>query len=153
MAEEKVYTVPLRREWLKVPRWRRSKRAVTTLRNFLIRHTKAKDVKLGKWLNEAIWKSGGRSPPPRITVKITKDKDIARAELAELPPKAKRLRELKKVKAEAKKKREAAKKAKEEEKKKEEDYKKKKEEEKKKLEEAKAKAKMTKEQEMAMRKR
>ena len=151
MAEEKLFTIPLRREWLRVPRWRRSKRAVDAVRAFTLRHAKVSEVKIGRWLNLEIWGKGAKNPPGKVSVKISKDKDIAKVELAKLPPKA--LREAEKLKSkEAKRKKlEAAKAAKEEKEKKEEEYKKKKEEEQKKIEEAKH-AKITKEQEMSMHK-
>lgn len=151
MAEEKLFTIPLRREWLRVPRWRRSKRAVDAVRHFVTRFAKAKEVKIGKWLNLALWECGAKSPPPRVYVKITKDKDTARVELAKLPPKAAREAEKLKSKESKKKRLEILKAAKEEKEKKGEEYKRKKEEAQKKLEAAKQ-AKITKEQEMSMRK-
>lgn len=151
MAEEKLFTIPLRREWLRVPRWRRSKRAVDAVRAFVERFAKAKEVKIGRWLNLELWATGAKSPPSRVLVKITKDKDIAKVELAKLPPKAAREAEKLKSKESKRKKLEASKAAKEEKEKKEEEYKKKKEEEQKKIEAAKH-AKVTKEQEMGMHK-
>lgn len=156
-GETRTYTVPLRKEWLKVPRWRRSKRAAAALRAFLLKHTKAKQVKIGKWANESLWASGVKKPPTRVIVTVKREKDIARAELATLPSRAKRLAAEAKARAEARKKKETERKAKEaEDKKKQKEYKKKKDEEKKELEEAKekkAKAKVTKAQEIAMHKR
>ena len=70
---ERQYNVPLRREWLRVQKFRRAKRAVTALRNFLIRHMKSKNVKLGPHVNEAIWARGIRSPPHHVSVNVTKD--------------------------------------------------------------------------------
>jgi len=151
MAEEKLFTIPLRREWIRVPRWRRTKRAVDAVRAFVTRFAKAKEVKIGRWLNLEIWGNGAKSPPSRVVVKITKDKDIARVELAKLPPKAAREAEKLKSKEAKKKKLETTKAAKEEKEKKEEEYKKKKEEEQKNIESAKH-AKVTKEQEMSMHK-
>lgn len=149
MAEEKLYTIPLRNEWLKVSKWRRAKRAAGTLRTFLIRHTKAKKVRIGRWLNEEIWSQGAHNPPGRVTVKVTKDKDVATAELSELPAKAKRIAEATQKVLKKKESRQA----KTEEKQKEEEYKKKKEEEKKALEQAKQyQAKVSKSQEIAMHK-
>ncbi len=158
MEGERIYTVPLRKEWLNVSRWRRTKRAVAGLRAFLLKHTKAKEVKLDRWVNEALWAKGAKNPPSRITVKVKVEKEIAIAELATLPPRAKRIAEAQKTISESTKKKEEIKKAKEEDKKKAEDYKKKKEEDKKALEEAKRKeedkkkAQVTKQQEIAMHK-
>ncbi|MBD3262773.1 hypothetical protein GF374_00135 [Candidatus Woesearchaeota archaeon] len=155
-GESRTYTIPLRKEWLKVPKWRRSKRAATTLRNFLAKHTKAKEIRLGKWANELLWEKGSKNPPAKITITVKKEKDIATAELAVLPAKAKRLAKEEKKRAEERKKKEAEKKKKEEEKKKEEkEHKDKKAKEKEDIEKAKKKkkAKVTKQQEMAMQKR
>jgi ribosomal protein L31E len=35
---ERTYNVPLRREYLKVPRYRRAKKAVTALKEFVSKH-------------------------------------------------------------------------------------------------------------------
>jgi len=174
---ERTYVVPLRKAWLKTPRWRRSKKAVAALRAYILKHTKSKEVKIGKWLNEEVWKKRGKNPPGKVLVKVEFDKDVANVELAELSPKAKRIEDTKakkeaekkkeeKAKEAAKKKEEQAKKKekedkkakKEEDKKKAEDYKKKKKEDKEEIEdikkkESKKKARITKEQEMSMHKR
>jgi len=158
-GESRTYIVPLRKAWLKVPKWRRSKRAVAALRNFILRHAKTKEVKIGKWLNEALWARGAKNPPAKITISVKKEKEVAKAELAVLPPRAKRLAEKTKARAEERKKKEAERKAKEEEKKKKtEEHKKKKSEEKKEIEKVKeagkkAPAKMTKKQEIELHKK
>lgn len=93
MAEEKIYTIPLRREFLKAPKYKRSKRAISAIRNFLIRHMKADEVKIGKYLNLEIFKHGRKNPPPRIKVKAVKDKikvkdkemEIVKVELINAP--------------------------------------------------------------------
>ena len=150
MAEEKLFTIPLRREWVRVPRWRHTKRAVDAVRAFVLRYAKVKEVKIGRWLNLELWAKGAKNPPGKVIVKITKDKDIGKVELAKLPPRALREAEKLKSKDAKKKKHEAARSAKEEKEKKEEEYQRKKSEEQKKIEEAKH-AKVTKEQEMGMR--
>lgn len=115
---ERVYVIPLRREFLKTPRWRRAKKAVATVRAYLLKHTKMETVKLGRWLNETVWGKGARHPPGKITVKviIDKEKKLASAEMATLPKKAikvqKKLDE-KKKKENKKKKAEKAEEAKE----------------------------------------
>lgn len=65
---EREYTVPLRRGFVKSPRHKRAKKAMTILREFLIRHTKA-DVKIGQHLNETIWQNGMKNPPGKVKVK------------------------------------------------------------------------------------
>jgi len=115
---ERVYNVPLRKEFAKVANWRKTEKAVTALRQFVSKHMKSKDVKIGKYANQLLWKDGIKNPPHHIKVSAKKDdKGIVSVELSELPPKAKR--ELEKLKTLEKKKDD-----KDAEKKKEEDAKK-----------------------------
>ncbi len=82
MVLERTYTIPLRKGWLKAPRYRRAKKAVNTVKEFLIRHMKSEDVRLGTHLNLEIWKHGMQNPPSRVKVNVSKDdKDVVRAEL------------------------------------------------------------------------
>lgn len=86
---EREYNVPLRREWLKAPKYRRSKKAGTALKEFLIKHMKpTKDdkghiqLKIGKHLNEKIWANGIKNPPHHVKIVTTKDdKGLVKAEL------------------------------------------------------------------------
>jgi large subunit ribosomal protein L31e len=79
---ERAYNVPLRREWLKVPAYKRAKRAIKALRAFLSKHMKSDDVKLGKHINHKIWERGIKSPPHHVKVNAIKGDDgIVRAEL------------------------------------------------------------------------
>ncbi len=87
-GETRTYTVPLRREYLKTPKWRRAEKAVSTLRSFVERHSKVEEVKIGKWVNESIWKRGAKNPPSRVRVNIKRVEDIVTVELSELPKKA-----------------------------------------------------------------
>ncbi len=79
---ERTYTVPLRKEYMKVPRWKRTRKAVFALRQFLSKHMKSDDVKLGSLLNQHMWKHGGKNPPHHVKVTVTKDeKGVVGAEL------------------------------------------------------------------------
>ncbi|MBU0470124.1 MAG: 60S ribosomal protein L31 [Nanoarchaeota archaeon] len=79
---ERTYNVPLRKEYMKVPMWRRSKKAVTALRTFLSKHMKSDNVKLSKELNEEVWKHGIRNPPHHIKVNVSKDAEgVVKADL------------------------------------------------------------------------
>ena len=81
-AVERTYIIPLRKEWLKSPRYRRAKKAVTAVKGFLIKHMKSDDIRLGKHLNEELWKHGIKNPPGKIKVNVLKDdKNVVRAEL------------------------------------------------------------------------
>ena len=89
-GETRTYTIPLRKEFLKTARWRRAEKAVNTVRSFVVQHAKAEDVKVGRWLNEAIWKRGAKNPPSRVRVDVKKEDDYVMVELSELPRKAKK---------------------------------------------------------------
>ena len=145
---ERTYTIPLRRGWQKVPRWRRAKRAVSEIQTYLKKHTKSKEVRIDKWINELVWGKGAKNPPSKITIKVSFDKDKAIAELTELPGKAKRLKEAEKSLADKLKKKSLLKLAKDEKTKKVDEHRKKKEQEKAVLEDVDNKT-PTKKQEMA----
>ncbi len=79
---ERTYTIPLRKEYSKVPRQKRTKKAVTAVKKFLQKHMKSEQVKLGKNLNEELWKHGIRNPPHHIKITTIKDeKGVVKAEL------------------------------------------------------------------------
>src|SRR3989338_7274824 len=73
MAIERIYNIPLRREWLKAPKYKRAKKAVNAVKKFLAKHMKDENVKLGKYLNLKLWEHGIKNPPHHIHVKVTKD--------------------------------------------------------------------------------
>ena len=79
---ERIYTIPLRAV-KKAPRWKRSKRAIALIREFLVRHTKAEYLILDNALNEKIWERGSQKPPSRVRVRVTRQEDTVRAELVE----------------------------------------------------------------------
>jgi len=94
---EREYIIPLRREWVKVPRYRRTERAIKAIRTFVMRHMKLycteqeakKLVKIGRWLNEELWSRGIRKPPAKVHVKAKKYADNrVEVELEKLPPAA-----------------------------------------------------------------
>ncbi len=91
---EREYVIPLREKCRVVPRYKKSNKAIKTIKEFLARHMKVRDrdlnkIKLDKYLNEAVWFRGIRKPPIKIKVKVVKEGDIVRAELAEMPDKLK----------------------------------------------------------------
>jgi len=95
---ERTYNVPLRREFIKVPRYKKAAKAVRGLRAFLIKHMKPGTdekgkimLKLGKYLNEDIWKHGIKNPPHHIQVDAKKDeKGLVTAELTGAPKEEKK---------------------------------------------------------------
>ncbi len=83
---ERVYNVPLRKEFLKVPKYKRSKKAITALKQFLVRHMKSDKIKIGRYANLNIWKDGIRNPPHHIKVVAKKDEEgIVIAEIEGAP--------------------------------------------------------------------
>ena len=91
---EKEYIIPLRRKWIKVPRYKRANKAIKIIKEFLARHMKIRDrdlnkIKLDKYLNEFVWIRGIRKPPIKIKVRAIKEGDIVKAELSEMPEKMK----------------------------------------------------------------
>ncbi len=118
--EGKEYTIPLREKCRVAPRYKKTNKAVKTIKEFLVRHMKIRDrdlrkIKIDSYLNEFLWSRGIRNPPHKVKVKAVKEGDIVRVELVEFSKKlkAKKAREEKieeagekaaeKKKAEAKK--------------------------------------------------
>jgi large subunit ribosomal protein L31e len=82
MAIERVYNIPLRKKFLKVPRYRRTNKAAIALREFIVKHMKSEDVRIGKHLNQEVWKHGIKNPPHHVKVTIIKeDSGLVKAEL------------------------------------------------------------------------
>ena len=84
---EREYIINIRREVGKAPIYKRAKKAIRAVKEFLVRHMKVRDrdlrkVKLDRYLNEYLWARGIRNPQTRIKVKVVKEGDIVRAELA-----------------------------------------------------------------------
>ncbi len=79
---ERTYTIPLRREFLKVPKYKRAKKATVAVKQFLSKHMKSDDVRVGTGVNEKVWGHGMRNPPSKVKVQVVKDeKGVVRAEL------------------------------------------------------------------------
>jgi len=84
MVEEikRTYVIPLRRGFVKTPKYKRTNKAVRVLREFLKKHMKSEDIKIGPALNDLLWINGIKNPPGKVTVDVTKDnKGVVRAEL------------------------------------------------------------------------
>jgi large subunit ribosomal protein L31e len=80
MAEEKIFTIPLR-DVFKEQRTDRSKRASILVKEFLEKYMKVDKVKIGNSINEDIWKSGIRKPPRKLRIHVIKEDNIVYAEL------------------------------------------------------------------------
>ena len=88
---ERVYNVPLRKEFQKAASWRRTKKAVKALREFIAQHMKSENVIIGRYANQFLWKNGIKNPPHHVKVTAVRDdKGKVTVELAELSAKAKR---------------------------------------------------------------
>jgi len=97
---EREYTIPLRKEWMKVPRYRKTNKAVKAVKEFLVRHMKIRDrdlnkIKVDRYVNELLWMRGVKNPPSKIKIKAIKEGDVVRVELVDMPAniKFKKLRE------------------------------------------------------------
>ena len=91
------YVIPLRKEFQKAPRYKKTSKAMRALKEFLIKHTKTDKIKIGKYLNQELWKNGPKNPPPRVKVRITKEEDIITAELIDAPEEKPKIEEKKKT--------------------------------------------------------
>lgn len=89
MAEqelERIYNVPLRKESMKAARYVRAAKASRALREFLVKHMKSDNVKIGRYLNQAILEKGRKNVPHHVLVKAIKDKNgFVKAELVGAP--------------------------------------------------------------------
>lgn len=72
---QRTYNVPLRREFLRSPRYKRAKKAIIALRKFLQKHMKSEDVLIGRRLNEQVWLHGIKNPPHHVKVDVVKEDD------------------------------------------------------------------------------
>lgn len=87
---EREYIISVRKRILKVPRYKRAKRAINTIKEFLAKHMKVegrdtRKVKIDKYLNEEVWFRGIKKPLTKVKVKAKKVEGIVYAELAEVP--------------------------------------------------------------------
>lgn len=118
---ERTYNVPLRSGFRNTTRYKKTKKAVATLREFLAKHMKSDKILIGKNLNKFLWKHGIKNPPHHVKVTVIKEDDgTVKAEL--LGFKYEHMTKAEKDKATEKK--EKAEKKKEEKKPKKEDAKK-----------------------------
>jgi large subunit ribosomal protein L31e len=88
---EREYVVPLRRKCINTPQYKRTPKAIKTLKEFIAKHMKVferdtDNVRLDKNLNLEIWQRGIRKPMTKVKVKAKKyDSGIVRVELSEIP--------------------------------------------------------------------
>lgn len=105
MAEEKIFTIPLRDAYDK-PRTKRAKIAVNIVKNFLKKHMKSEKVNIGKSINEEVWKRSIQKPPRRVRVHAVKEEEIVYSELLGVDIKTPSKEEVKKKEEKKKEKKE-----------------------------------------------
>jgi len=91
---EREYIIPLREKCRPVPRYRKTEKAIKTIKEFIVKHMKIRDrdlrkVKIDGYLNEVIWTRGIKKPPHKIKVKAVKEGEIVKIEAIDLPAKLK----------------------------------------------------------------
>lgn len=91
---EREYIVPLREKCRPVPRYKKTPKAVKSLKEFIAKHMKVKDRDLNKvrvdlHLNELLWARGIKKPLHKVKVKAVKEGDIVRVYAVDLTPKIK----------------------------------------------------------------
>ncbi len=87
---ERTYVIPLKKEWSKVPSYKRTRKAIVAIKQFVARHMKVYDrdldkIKVDKYLNNEIWSRGSTNAPTRVKVKAIQEKDHVRVTFAETP--------------------------------------------------------------------
>jgi large subunit ribosomal protein L31e len=87
IVEERVYTIPLEKAWVRPPK-KRAPRAMHMIRDFITKHMKLEmrveeeeekeelpKLVISKDVNEKVWSRGIQKPPRKIRVRAAKDKD------------------------------------------------------------------------------
>jgi large subunit ribosomal protein L31e len=99
------YIIPLREKSRPVPRYKKTPKAIKTIKEFLARHMKVENrdlnrIKIDKDLNQYMWAKGIRKHPHKIKVKATRRGEDVIVELVDYPNnlKFKKLREEKRGK-------------------------------------------------------
>lgn len=70
---ERTYNVPLRRGFMTAPYYRRTKKAMNVLKEFLRKHMKSENISIGASINIHMWKNGITNPPHHVSIEVTKD--------------------------------------------------------------------------------
>ena len=95
---EREYVIPLRREWTKVPNYKRTAKSIKAIKEFIAKHMKVtnrdvNNVRIDSYLNNEIWFRGAGTPPARVRVKAIKEGDIVRVTFVQDPERVKFARE------------------------------------------------------------
>lgn len=82
---KRQYNVPLRSSFIKAVKYKKTNKAVKSLKEFISKHMKAdiKNVKLGQHVNETLWARGDCKPPHHVLVDCEKNEEgIVKVELS-----------------------------------------------------------------------
>jgi large subunit ribosomal protein L31e len=103
MAEEKIFTIPLRDAFDK-PRTMRAKIAIEIIRGFIRKHMDSEDIKIGNSINKHVFSRGQQKIPRNVRIHAIKQENIVYAELVgtEIKPISKKELEAKEKKKKAK---------------------------------------------------
>ena len=91
---EREYVIPLREKIRPVPRYKKTPKAIKSIKEFLARHMKIENrdlnkIKIDKYLNQYMWARGIRNPPVKIKVKAIRKGENILVELVNYPEKLK----------------------------------------------------------------
>ena len=82
MVIERSYNVPLRKGFRETAKYKKTKKALTVLKEFLKQHMKSDKILIGNHLNEELWKHGIKNPPHHVKITAIKEDDgTVKAEL------------------------------------------------------------------------
>ncbi|MBE6487353.1 MAG: 50S ribosomal protein L31e [Methanosphaera stadtmanae] len=79
---ERIYTIPLR-DVKRVPRTKRSPKAMRYIREFIQKHMKTEDVIIDQSVNEKVWERGIEKIPSKIKVKAVEEDGTVEVTLVE----------------------------------------------------------------------
>ncbi len=87
---EREYIIPLKSEWRKVPSYKRARKGIVAIKQYIAKHMKVtdrdvKNVKVDIYLNNELWSRGSSYSPPRVKVKAVKQGDIVVVSLVDIP--------------------------------------------------------------------
>jgi large subunit ribosomal protein L31e len=91
---EREYVIPLRNKIRSVPRYRKTPKAIKSIKEFLAKHMKVENrdlnkIKISPHLNQFMWARGIKNPPTKIKVKAIKKGENIIVELINYPEKIK----------------------------------------------------------------
>jgi len=78
--ESREYVIPLRKTFLKKPKYKRTSIAIKAIKKYIAKHMKVSErdlskVKIDPYFNNEVWFRGKTNPPAKVKVKATKEGD------------------------------------------------------------------------------